>query len=213
MQTEEDFQIRTGNEYRPLLLSRVLDSNSIASHPRIQALYQEAKIAEQSKNVERASGLPDFSIGYSNQSLTGYQNINQQEIYFNAAKRFQSMNFGISIPITYGATKSRIRSLEYQKQSSEAAARWQQEQLETDLKNAWLQYEQAVSQYNYFRNQALPNAGEIVESGQLSYKTGDISHVEYLFGLQTATDIQLKYLQSVWQINQSVIYIMSLINQ
>src|SRR5690606_16580174 len=33
MQTEEDFQIRTGNEYRPLLLSRVLDSNSIASHP------------------------------------------------------------------------------------------------------------------------------------------------------------------------------------
>ena len=48
---------------------------------------------------------------------------------------------------------------------------------------------------------------------QLGYKTGEISYVEYLFALQTATDIQLNYLKSIQQVNQSVITIYSFINQ
>lgn len=213
MQADEDFQIQSGEIYQPLLLSTLLDSTAIANHPTIQALYQEAQIAEQSKKVERANRLPDFSIGYNNQSLIGYHTVDNQEVYFDAGKRFQSVNLGISIPLTYGATKSRIRSLEYQKQSAETAAQWQREQLETDLENALLQYEQDIAQYSYFKDQALPNADEIIRAAQIGYKTGDISYVEYLYGLQTTTDIQLKYLQSIQQVNQSVINIHSLINK
>ena len=54
---------------------------------------------------------------------------------------------------------------------------------------------------------------EIVSAAQLGYKTGDIGNVEYLFALQTATDIQLNYLKSIQQVNQSVINIYSFINQ
>ncbi|HRP36322.1 MAG TPA: TolC family protein, partial [Candidatus Dojkabacteria bacterium] len=60
---------------------------------------------------------------------------------------------------------------------------------------------------------ALPNAEEIARVAQLGYKTGDISYVEYLFALQTATDIQLNYLESIQQVNESVITIYSFINQ
>jgi cobalt-zinc-cadmium resistance protein CzcA len=47
----------------------------------------------------------------------------------------------------------------------------------------------------------------------LGYRTGEISYVEYLYALQTATDLQLNYLKSIQQINQSVININSIINQ
>jgi cobalt-zinc-cadmium resistance protein CzcA len=103
--------------------------------------------------------------------------------------------------------------LEYQKQSLEQQAEYEKKQLQSQLQNAMTQYEQDVKQYNYYKTNALPNAEEIVKSAQLGYRTGDISYVEYLYALQTATDIQLNYLQSIQQINQTVININSIINK
>ena len=176
-------------------------------------MYQEAVIAEKTKKVERAQGLPDFTIGYVNQSLIGFQNVNGSEQFFNGGNRFNSVNIGIAIPITYGATKARIKSLDYRKQAAEANAQQQQRTLATQMQNALLQYQQDMKQFNYFQQEALPNAKEIVSAAQLGYKTGDIGYVEYLFALQTATDIQLNYLKSIQQVNQSVINIYSFINQ
>ena len=59
----------------------------------------------------------------------------------------------------------------------------------------------------------MPNADDIVKAAQLGYRTGDISYVEYLYALQTSSDIQLKYLQSIQQINQTVVTINSIINK
>ena len=81
------------------------------------------------------------------------------------------------------------------------------------MQNALQQYQQDIQQYNYFEKEALPNAKKIVSATQLGYRTGDIGYVEYLFALQTATDIQLNYLKSIQQVNQSVINIYSFINQ
>ena len=213
MNTKEDFTISGNGNFQPLQISNLLDNDAVANHPAIQSLYQEAVIAEKTKKVERAQGLPDFTIGYVNQSLIGFQNVNGAEKFFNGGNRFNSVNIGIAIPITYGATKARIKSLDYRKQAAEANAQQQQRTLATQMQNALLQYQQDMKQFNYFQQEALPNAKEIVSAAQLGYKTGDIGYVEYLFALQTATDIQLNYLKSIQQVNQSVINIYSFINQ
>ena len=85
--------------------------------------------------------------------------------------------------------------------------------LKIQLDNSINQYQQDWEQYEYYVNQAIPNAEKIVKAAQLGYKTGEISYVEYLFALQTATDIQLKYLESIQQVNQTVVNINSIINQ
>ncbi|MBL7980076.1 MAG: CusA/CzcA family heavy metal efflux RND transporter [Bacteroidetes Order II. Incertae sedis bacterium] len=213
MNTQEPFEVSTDTEFQPLQVSTLLDSSVIANHPIIKNLHQEILIAEKTKKVEKAQGLPDFTIGYTNQSLIGFQTINGQEQFFNSGNRFSYVNIGIAIPLTFGATKARIKSLDYQRQATEANVQQEQILLETQLKNAIQQYEQDLAAFNYYQQQALPNANEIVSSAQLGYRTGDISYVEYLFALQTATDIQLNYLKSIQQVNQSVINIYSIINQ
>jgi cobalt-zinc-cadmium resistance protein CzcA len=207
------FEIPQIKNYQPLKAEYVLDSSAIANHPTVKAFYQEMEIAEKNKNVEKSQGLPEFSLGYTNQSLTGFHTLNGQEKYFDSGNRFHVANVGISIPLTIGATKARIQSLEYEKQMAESNAKLQQKQLTTQLENTFSQYNQDVLQYEYYINQALPNAEKIVKAGQLGYKTGEISYVEYLFALQTATNIQLKYLESIQQVNQSVITINYLINK
>ena len=213
LNTNDSIVLITNANYVPLTVNNLIDTNAIANHPMLQSLYQNMQIAEQTKKVEKALGLPDFKIGYSNQSLIGFQTINGTDKYFGAGNRFNVVNIGIAIPLTYGATKARIKSLEYQKQSLAQQAEYEKKQLQSQLKNAMTQYEQDVKQYNYYKTNALPNAEEIVKSAQLGYRTGDISYVEYLYALQTATDIQLNYLQSIQQINQTVININSIINK
>lgn len=208
----ENIEVPFSKNYEPLQAVNALDSMTIARHPLVKSFYQEMEIAEKNKNVEKAQGLPEFSIGYTNQSLIGFHTRNGQEQFYNAGNRFSSVTLGIAIPLTFGATKARMQSLEYQKQSAAINAQFQEKQLLVQLENAWNQYQQDMRQYEYYLKQAVPNAEKIVKAAQLGYKTGEISYVEYLFALQTATNIQLKYLESIQKVNQSVITLNSIIN-
>ena len=213
LNTTDSIIIVAKNKYGPLQVNTIIDSSSLANHPYLQSIYQNMVIAEQTKKVEKAQSLPDFKIGYSNQSLIGFQTINGVDKYFGAGNRFNVVNIGVAIPLTFGATKARIKSLDYQKQSLDAQAQQQKVLLNAQLQNAITQYQLDVQQYNYYQTQALPNATEIVKAAQLGYRTGDITYVEYLYALQTATDVQLNYLKSIQQVNQSVININSIINK
>ena len=162
--------------------------------------------------MERANSLPDFTFGYNNISLIGMHSKNGVEQFYGRGQRFSFVDVGITIPI-FTTTKAKIRSLDYKKQSLELNAQWQEQQLKTELANALKQYEQYVAQFTYFKEQALPNADEIINAAKLGYSTGDISYVEYLFALQTTADIQLNYLNSIQQINEAVTLIHSLISK
>lgn len=213
LNTDEEISIPDSQKYKPLKVEYLLDSTTVVNHPSIQIFKQNMEVLEKNKNVEKAQGLPDFSIGYTNQSLIGFHTLNGQEKYYGSENRFNALTVGVAIPLAFGATKARIKSLDYQKQMEEKNAKFQQQQLDTQLKNSFSQYQQDVQQYQYYLNQAIPNAKSIVKAAQLGYKTGEISYVEYLFALQTATNIELKYLQSIQQVNQTVVNINSLINK
>ncbi|MDQ0591878.1 cobalt-zinc-cadmium resistance protein CzcA [Chryseobacterium ginsenosidimutans] len=213
LNTSENFEISLNKNYQPLKAENILGSTAIANNPTVKSFYQEMVIAEKNKNVEKSQGLPEFSLGYTNQSLIGFHTRNGQEQFYNAGNRFNSVTVGVAIPLTFGAAKARIQSLEYQKQVAETNAKQTQKQLLTQLENAFNQYEQDVQRYDYYVSQAIPNAEKIVKAAQLGYKTGEISYMEYLFALQTATNIQLKYLESIQQVNESVITINSIINK
>ncbi len=210
---DEEVTITKEASYIPLKLSDILESSTIDHHPIIKNLYQQMEIAERNKEVIKAEGLPEFSLGISSVSMIGIHEKNGREKYYNGLDLFTSVNIGVAIPITFGATKAKIKALEYDKQAIQATANYQKQQLKVQLDNSVNQYQQDLDQYNYYVNQAIPNAEKIVKAAQLGYKSGEISYVEYLFALQTATDIQLKYLESIQQVNQTVVNINAIINQ
>ena len=213
MNTSEDFTITVNENWQPLVLSSSFDTTLIANNPSLKVLYQQSVIAEQNKKLETASTLPDFNVGYFNQSLIGVQNINGADVNFDGSKRFQGFNVGISIPITFFSNTSKIKSLDYKQQALQKEADNGKLILQNQLQNAFQQYNQNLSQYNYYKSTALPNADIIISTAKVGFKSGDIGYIEYLQALQTATDVQLSYLQSVNQINQSIFNINFLINK
>lgn len=209
----DDFQIANSDNYSPLTFVEILDSAFIANHPLIR--FYEAEVIRQgaNSNVIKAEALPDFSIGVTNQSLIGEHEKNGIQKYYGPWNRFTSFTIGVNIPIMYGATKARMKSIAYEKEAAEENAALAKRQLQMDFNNLMNQYTLDVEQYVYYKDQALPNASKIVYASQLGYKTGEISYMEYLYALQTATNIRLKYLESIQRVNESVIQINSNFNQ
>lgn len=107
---KSDFSILE-NQFLPLV-SILSDTVFINQNPILQITLQQIAIAEASKNLEKAITKPDFSIGYFLQSLTGNQQINEKDVFYNTVPRFQGVNLGISIPIFNKANKSRIQASE-----------------------------------------------------------------------------------------------------
>ncbi len=183
------------------------------THPIVQQLKQEQIMLQKNKTVEWAQSLPEFTIGYTNQSLIGYQTINNQDQYFGANYRFYYTNIGISVPLTFFSNAAKIKSYTYK--SEAAAARKHQTllDLKASYENQLRQYAQNINEVNYYKANALPNAKTILNAAQLAYKSGEIGYVEYLYALQTSIDIELNYLKSIAQLNQIIIQLYYFSNQ
>ncbi len=213
MNIKEDFTISDYEIYSPLSLSTSLETLNIMDNPAVKLFYQQAVIAEQNKRVEKASALPGFSFGYFNQSIIGTQVIDGNEVYFDGNKRFQGVNVGLNIPLTFFSNKAKIKSMSFKQQALQMEADNERLKFENRLHNAFLEYNQNLAQFNYYKAIAIPNADVLIKTAKLGFKSGNTSYIEYLQALQTSADINLNYLQTINQINQSVININFLINK
>lgn len=212
MNVIEDFNVIEPEMIDPLNLRNSLDTSHIANNSSLKLMYQQAIIAEQNKKVEKATALPEISIGYFNQSIIGTQTVEGNEVYYDGSKRFQGINIGLGIPLTFFSNSAKIKSLDYKQQALQKEAENGKLVLQAQLESAFQQYNQNLLHYNYYKTTALPNASILINTANTGFKSGDIGYIEYLQALQTATEVQLNYLQSINHLNQSIINIDFLIN-
>ncbi|MBK6505283.1 MAG: CusA/CzcA family heavy metal efflux RND transporter [Ignavibacteria bacterium] len=208
-----DFVIAESVSYKPLLLEMTADTSVLNSNPSIKLMYQNAEIVNRSMKLESAEMLPDLTLGYANQSIIGLQNIEGAEVYYGGGKRFSSFNVGIKLPLTFFNGNARIESKEVKQKSLLKEAENGKLILRAQLEKAYQQYSQGLSHIKHYEELALPNSEIILSTARISYASGEIGYIEFLQSLQTVTDIRLGYLDSINELNQTVIGINSLINK
>jgi heavy metal efflux system protein len=214
LQESDNIRIQpTTVSYQPLSMTIVLDTSRLQDLPIIQNLYNEARILEQQRMLTIAENKPELNVGYTNQSLIGFQNVNGNDVFYNGAKRFNVFNIGMALPLLNGkSNKAKIKQITLEQDAINAKAEQEKQIIKAQIQNALQQYQLALQQYNYHKNKALPSVTEILKAAQLGYKVGEIDYVEYLFALQTNADIHLKYLQSIQDVNSNIIQILNITN-
>lgn len=198
--------------FTPLSLLEMPDTSVISQHPLIRQYTQAAAIAWSNKRQEIANTLPDFSVGYGNQSLVGTYDRNGLTQQYGRDMRFSYLNVGINIPLTFGASSARIRGLDYEAKAAQAEARNQAQLLEARVEQEFANYDLARERYRYLHEEALPNAEKLLQGAELGYRIGELSYIEYLNALQMVTDTELSHLQAIDAVNQSVIRIQYYLN-
>ncbi len=188
-----------------LELSLPSDSTAYAQNPYLLYMKQQIEISNKQKKVETAKVLPEFTLGYFNQSLIGYQNTNGTDTYYGASKRFTGFQVGVSIPLWIVPQTAKVKAAGLNQKVMESNF----EQYQTNVQNQYSQYLQEYMQdkntLEYYEKSAIPNAELIIKQADKGFKNGEIGYVEYLQSIRTALTIKSNHLSSLNQYNQSII--------
>lgn len=183
------------------------DTAAITANPTLAFIKQQIDIANREKAVEQSRLKPDFSVGYFNQSLVGYQTVDGVDKYYDAGHRFQGVNLGISIPIFARAQKEKVKAAEVNRVRREAELTNYQYNLQAELTRLFGELQKQRVQISYYRNTALPQANLIINQAQKAFTAGEIGYYELTQSLNNAVIVKQEYTKLLNQYNQTVIAI------
>ncbi|GGC62664.1 acriflavine resistance protein B [Pedobacter quisquiliarum] len=190
------------NEIRLMMPAELAYSETLLN---IQMLQHDAEAAKWRWRTERSKLLPDFFIGYNNQSIAGDQVINGQETYVPTSKRFSYLNAGIAVPLFFGAQSAR---------SAAAKIDWQIAQQQKDLalqqtkaaqEAALLKVKNYASSLDYYQQTGLENAKVIINTADKQFVGGEINYLQWVILVDQAIGIRNEYLDMLNNYNQSII--------
>ncbi|WP_160714189.1 CusA/CzcA family heavy metal efflux RND transporter [Chitinophaga solisilvae] len=178
------------------------DSTTLQQHPYLQLYKQQQQVSQSMAQLEKARLLPEWLLGYTNQSFIGWQTDKQRnESYYTGARRFSAAQVGIGIPIFTGAQKAKIKAAEQMQASAATATAVAEVSLRTRLEqnmNDYMKFRQAVQ---YYRTSALPQSDIIVNTANISYKNGEIGYIEWSTLVSNAITLRSQYIDVLKELN------------
>lgn len=173
--------------------------------PLGQVLQQQRMVSEKSLTVARQGFLPDISLAASTQMVISGFNPYDVDRSRYAKGNFMGFEIGVNIPLFFGAQRAKVKAAKNDVALAETRMQEQLQQLNNEYRTAYEQYVKAQTSLNYYRTQAVAQAGEIERISQTAYEKGEIGYMEYIQNLQSALDIRNQYVTAVNNYNQAVI--------
>jgi len=165
-------------------------------------LQQQKNISLVNTQLEKSKLLPNLNLGYSNQSIQGNGNDNK---FYLPSYRFQSVQFGVGIPLFFGSQKAKINSSKTLELITENNYQIGLQAMKTEYQAAYKQYQTQLQAVKYFEDNALQNASTITKTANDQFANGDINYLEWTMLINNAISIQSNYADAVKDLNQSII--------
>ena len=170
------------------------------------AIYkQQVELARTKIGLERSKSMPDFTVGYARQLvIRSFDPANLNRGY-TAGTRIAGIQFGVGIPLFNGAGRARVNSEKLALQIAETDYLKMQTQVEAQYKQEMRNYLKHKSMVDYYTSGGLKQTDEQLRIAQVSYDLGEIGYIEFIQNMSLAVQTKLAYLQSLQQLNESVI--------
>ncbi len=195
------------SQIRQVASFAVTDTTALRQNPSLAYWQQQYIVAQRQTRTEQAQLLPDLTVGYFNQSLTGTQNVDGTDRYFSSSYRFQGIQAGVAFPLWSRPQKARIRAASFQEKVAETRRQANERTLQQEWQQGMQQYRKYQQSLDYYEKTALPTAQLMLDHARKAYRAGEIGYLEYTQNLNRALSIRLQYLNTLHQYNQSLIYL------
>ncbi|PZR27314.1 MAG: CusA/CzcA family heavy metal efflux RND transporter [Citrobacter freundii] len=182
------------------------DSAAVMEHPQLRFERAGIHAAMAETAVEKAKLSPDITLGYSNQSIIGYQSadgVTQQ--YYGAGKRFHIVNLSVGIPLFNSAAKARIRAAGVRQDIAKMNTAAAERNLLTSYEQLQQEYIKQQQALQYYEQTGLQQSELIMNHSRISFQNGEISYIEWTTLMNNAVSIRLNYLESLRQYNLAII--------
>jgi len=161
----------------------------------ISLLYTSYSEIQKSRlSEERNSLLPDITLSVFNGTN-----------HYAGSKNYFGYQAGLALPLFFGGQRAKIKSarIEYEIAiTEEENLKLQLASRKAALKDELEKYSESV---NYFTISGSRLATEIYRTAQKSYQNGDIDFFRFIQSLETATEIELNYLDNLAGYNRIIL--------
>jgi cobalt-zinc-cadmium resistance protein CzcA len=187
--------------------SLIADSSVLAGNPTMGFVQQQVEISHYEKKLDRSRMMPDLSIGYFSQTMQGIQEVEGMPRSFGPGDRFTGIQAGIAIPLWFVPYTSKTKAAKLNEQIAQTNAEYYSKSLSGGYRSLLGEYTKYSNSLDYYENQAVPEAGLIIDQATHSYKAGAMDYIDYVLNLNRALAIKQNYLDALNSYNQSIINI------
>jgi len=185
-----------------MIFTASLDTSAISKHPTLEVLQQQKEISLVKTQLEKSKLLPNLNIGYYIMSMKG---TGADNLFYNTSTRFNSVQFGLGVPLFFGSQKAKIYSSKTFELISENNYQIGLQTLNAEYQTAFKQYQTQLQTVKYFEETALKNANTITKTANQQFANGGINYLEWTMLINNAVSIQSNYTDAVKNLNQSII--------
>ncbi|MEN2401166.1 TolC family protein [Flavobacterium sp. MC2016-06] len=190
IQTEENIvpDVQTALQY-----SVIKESANSGVEGLLSDYYQQQiSVYEKEENTFKAARTPKLGLGYFAQTI-------------NTESLFQGFTAGLQIPLFGGVNTAKVQASAISILQSKLA--YDKSKLAFSLQKIELQnnFEKQQKALDYYQNEGLQYADQIINTAQKSYANGDMSYWSYISFLNQAIDIKKQFAEATHSYNQSAI--------
>lgn len=185
----------------------VMDSLAIAQNPSLGYVQHQIEVSQIERKLEKSRMMPDFSIGYSSQTMVGTQDVNGLQRTFGRGDRFNAVQVGVAVPLWFVSGKSKNKAAKINEKIAQTNAESYSKELSGSYRSLIDEYSKYLGSVDYYEKQAIPEADLIIEQSTRSYKSGSMDYLDYVLSLDRALDIRQNYLDALNSYNQTIINI------
>lgn len=199
-------------QFEPEMLNQIptvpsSDTAQLKENPKALYLEQQIAIAENERKLAVNSALPDFKVGYFNQTLYGSLLAENSVQLAGRSDRFQGFQVGLSIPLWFGPDVNKNKAASINREVKNLEYGNYLNSLQSEYEKTLLNLQTSRDLMNYYLSSALPNAGLIEKQSIKSFELGEINFTNHLMNIQQAIAIQEGYLNAINEYNANLLYL------
>jgi outer membrane protein TolC len=153
---------------------------------------QQISVYQKEAGTFKANRTPKLGLGYFAQTI-------------NTESLFQGFTAGLQIPLFGGVNTAKAKVAEISISQSQLALDKNKIILNLQKEELLNNFQKQQKNLNYYKNEGLQYANQIIETAQKSYANGDMSYWSYISFLNQAIDIKKQFAEATHSYNQSAV--------
>lgn len=184
---------------RDFVLADLISTASVNRADLVAAL-KNREVASRALKVTRRERNTDVDLSIAISKNTRVRNEEAP------APPFTGVTAGIAIPLKFSNfNKGAVRAARFREQQAETQYRQALLQVQTEVVQAYRSYQSLMQQVGHYENGMLQAAREVIDGKVYSYNRGEVSLLEVLDAQRTFDDVQAQYIETLFNYSTALV--------
>lgn len=174
--------------------------------PQYRLAEAEAVELKAEGRLEAADVLPEITLEYSNQGMTGKQDYEDgSEVWVGPHRRFHAVTLGLSIPLNLGASKAKVKAYALRQRAQSVALKRLEAELKHEAQQLLLSYTHHVQAYKRYQEVGIPRAERLMHEAHRTYLENKSNYLELSASIEAYVELKRQALEELYQANERVL--------